>query len=217
MLLIMMILFNRYRIISGATKIKRKLPQNEITDWIEKVGLRITDIYVHPNFTHGRNNIHNYDNDIALLRLEQPVIWSRRVRPICLPRPQDYLKDPPSPRLFGYVSGWGYTSSTHDNLPEKLRIVSLGVNSNETCEDTEFDKEKMFCAGDADGKDACKGDSGGPFAISLPTNEDEIKFRFKIMGIVSWARGNCGTHGVRGYYTRVTNYLDWIEKVMSKF
>lgn len=172
---------------------------------------------MHPNFTHGRNNRHNYDNDIAFLQLEEPVMWSRRVRPVCLPGPQDYLKDSPSDRKYGYVSGWGHNSSMHDTLPEKLRIVPLGVNSNETCEDTEFDKKKMFCAGDADGKDACKGDSGGPFAIDLPTNEDETVFRFKIMGIVSWATGKCGVDGVKGYYTRVTNYLDWIEKVMSKF
>ena len=173
---------------------------------------------MHQNFTHGKNNKHDYDNDIALLQLEEPVTWSRRIRPICLPEHKDYLKEPASKaeRIHGYVSGWGYTSMKNWSLPEELKVVSLGVNSNKTCEVQEFDKDKMFCAGDAGSKeDACKGDSGGPFAISLPTDEDEVKYRFKIMGVVSWATGACGDDGAQGYYTRVTNYLDWIEKTMS--
>ena len=74
----------------------------------------------------------------------------------------------------------------------------------------------MFCAGNGKGlKDACKGDSGGPFAMKMPIDEKSIKYRYKLMGIVSWG-SKCGQYGTYGYYTRVTNYLDWIQKSLKE-
>jgi len=211
---------NQYRIISGVTKIKRTLAEPHKFDWVERLGLQLKAIHVHPNFTFGEYNQQDYDNDVALLQLQEPVMWTPRVRPICLPGPENFLTDYKAKfeRAYGYVSGWGYTSEGNLTLPEKLRIVTLGVNNNETCINDEFKKQLMFCAGDGLGqKDACVGDSGGPFAIPLPTDEDKIQSRYYIMGIVSWAVGRCGDPGVYGYYTRVTNYLNWIEKVMGQF
>ena len=178
------------------------------------------NIYVHSDFTHGQRNKHDFKDDIAILQLEEPVTWSPRIRPICLPRPEDYLKEPLSrnDRQHGYVAGWGYTSGDSDRrLSETLKFVSLGVNSNKTCQDDEFYKDKMFCAGDGLGrKDTCKGDSGGPFAMRLPTDADETELKYKVIGLVSWAPGNCGTRGFYGYYTRVTHYINWIKKTMRK-
>jgi len=210
---------NQYRIISGVTKIKRTLAEPLNFDWVEKLGLKLKAIHAHPNYTFGEYNHYDYDNDIALLQLQEPVMWSPRVKPICLPRPENFLRDYNTKlnRPYGYVSGWGYTSKGNLTLPEKLRIVALGVNNNKTCEDPEFEEKLMFCAGDGDGKTgACGGDGGGPFAIPLRTGEDKIKSRYYIMGIVSWAPGLCGNSGFYEYYTRVTNYLNWIEKVMGQ-
>ena len=49
------------------------------------------------------------------------------------------------------------------------------------------------------GKDSCQGDSGGPFACNN-----------KLTGIVSWGAG-CADPDYAGVYTRVANYVDWIE------
>lgn len=65
----------------------------------------------------------------------------------------------------------------------------------------------MMCAGVPEGnKDSCQGDSGGPFHWH---NEDLDVYH--LAGIVSWGEG-CARPDRPGVYTRVTQYLDWIEK-----
>ena len=61
----------------------------------------------------------------------------------------------------------------------------------------------MICAGLAEGgKDACQGDSGGPLV-------DET--RSQLLGITSWGYG-CGGPNHPGVYTRVGNYVSWIQQ-----
>ena len=57
--------------------------------------------------------------------------------------------------------------------------------------------------------DSCQGDSGGPF--TLIDNEGQAW----AAGIVSWGI-DCGKVGTYGVYTRVTNYLDWINNTMQE-
>lgn len=173
---------------------------------------------MYPDFKHGKGNMDDYNDDIALIQMDRPVKWSPRIRPICLPSQEDYLKEPSSKkeRISGHVAGWGKTSIEPKVIGQtKLKFVQLKVNSNKTCSNTHFSSEKMFCAGNKDGRrDACKGDSGGPFAIRLPANEDEKVFKFKLIGVVSWGPP-CGDKTMYGYYTRVNNYLDWIKKTID--
>lgn len=67
----------------------------------------------------------------------------------------------------------------------------------------------MFCAGTPEGgKDACQGDSGSPFTLT------ENK-QFWVAGIVSWGV-DCGLAGAYGVYTKVVEYLDWINRTMQE-
>ena len=63
----------------------------------------------------------------------------------------------------------------------------------------------MLCAGGED-KDACQGDSGGPMVCH------QHQGSLCIAGIVSWGVP-CATRGVPGVYTRVNNYIPWIESI----
>lgn len=72
----------------------------------------------------------------------------------------------------------------------------------------------MLCAGDTrsggnqDLHDACQGDSGGPLVCM-------INKHMTLVGIISWGIG-CGQKDVPGIYTKVTNYLDWIQDNMKQ-
>ncbi|CAL4149348.1 unnamed protein product [Meganyctiphanes norvegica] len=68
--------------------------------------------------------------------------------------------------------------------------------------------DNMICAGVEDyTKDSCQGDSGGPLVlIDETSNSSNI-----LLGITSWGR-DCASHGYPGVYTKVANYVPWIEE-----
>merc|ERR1712168_680127 len=70
------------------------------------------------------------------------------------------------------------------------------------------DKSTRFCAW-AKNTGSCQGDSGGPLTVKEGG-------KFVQIGIVSYAAG-CGTSTTEGagVYARVTNYVDWINKMTA--
>jgi secreted trypsin-like serine protease len=73
----------------------------------------------------------------------------------------------------------------------------------------------MICAGTTSGaRDACNGDSGGPLFVAGKDGPEQI-------GIVSWGEGPsdgtaaCGHKDAYGIYTRLGNYVSWIDAKMN--
>lgn len=65
----------------------------------------------------------------------------------------------------------------------------------------------------ANGKkeDACKGDSGGPLFNTVVDRDSQVK-AFQI-GIVSFSpAATCGVEELPSVYTRVDQYLEWINQ-----
>lgn len=54
------------------------------------------------------------------------------------------------------------------------------------------------------GVDACQGDSGGPLMMRVDT-------RWVQLGIVSFGN-KCGEPGYPGVYTRLSEYVDWVNE-----
>lgn len=66
----------------------------------------------------------------------------------------------------------------------------------------------MFCAGYLDvGVDACSGDSGGPFVVNY-------RGTWFLTGVVSWGE-SCAATGKYGVYTRLGNFLSWMQRTMA--
>ncbi|XP_044742053.1 proclotting enzyme-like [Chrysoperla carnea] len=163
------------------------------------VTVRVTDIRAHPRFSRV-----GFYNDIALFYLETPVRKSRYIIPLCLPQPS--LRTEKFAGQRPTVVGWGTTYYGGKESTVQRQAI-LPVWRNEDCNQAYFQPitENFICAGYADGGvDACQGDSGGPLMLLKDT-------RWMQIGIVSFGN-KCGEPGYPGVYTRVTEYLDWIEE-----
>ncbi|XP_020567298.1 hepatocyte growth factor activator isoform X2 [Oryzias latipes] len=149
-------------------------------------------------------------HDIVLIKLKKQdgrcVRKSPFIRPICLPEKNMQFPD-------GYcctISGWGYTQEkARDYSP--LQEANVRLIPHETCKKPEVYgnhvTSDMICAG-LDCVDACQGDSGGPLACA----KGDVSFLY---GIISWGEG-CGRVGKPGVYTKVVNYIDWIQSVIKR-
>ncbi|XP_029173024.1 soluble guanylate cyclase 89Db-like [Nylanderia fulva] len=160
---------------------------------------RIKSATIHENF-----NAYSFNNDIAIIEMDQPVSINDLVRTACLPEDKniDYTG------AIATVIGWGQTG---ENKPEsdELRKVNLPILSQEECDQAGYAKnritENMFCSGYLEGeRDACSGDSGGPLHVK------GVHGQLEVIGIVSFGRG-CGRRNFPGIYTKVTNYIEWLK------
>ncbi|KAI9515372.1 hypothetical protein NQZ68_026105 [Dissostichus eleginoides] len=173
-------------------------------------------IHIHPGYNNP-NHV-NYNHDIALIKTQDTITFNSSVMPICLPAEDTTY----TVGEAGLVSGFGLTETdTHVQvLSNKLKYVKIPMVGQPECsrsitleQSTRANvpglTDNMFCAGMPEGgKDSCQGDSGGPYA----TWSDQ---RFWAAGIVSWGV-ECGKKGTYGVYTRVANYIDWINKTMHE-
>ena len=172
---------------------------------------KIAEVIRHPDFSR-----ETFDNDIALVRMSQHISFSSNIIPICLVEKRDrrqteeYFLKPNSALRIGHVTGWGQLKENGPQ-PRFLQELRVPIVEESKCRASTAFKvtSNMFCAGF--GKevlgDACKGDSGGPFVVPY-------KSRWIIMGVVSWGEG-CGRTGKYGFYTKVNNYLDWINAIIK--
>ncbi|XP_058680210.1 complement C1r subcomponent [Ammospiza caudacuta] len=181
-------------------------------DELHKMGNHpVRRIFVHPDFNP--KDEHNFNGDIALLELKNPVTLGPTLLPICLP-------DATNTSFYthghmGYVSGFGVDKN---RISSDLKYVSLPAVAQEKCQSwLDSNKkgipmvfsENMFCAGFLEGKkDTCQGDSG-----SVLTVLDRESSRWVATGIVSWGIG-CGTG--YGFYTKILSYLDWINGIVKE-
>uniref|UniRef100_A0A668TGR4 Coagulation factor VII, like n=1 Tax=Oreochromis aureus TaxID=47969 RepID=A0A668TGR4_OREAU len=160
--------------------------------------IQVAQIIMHENYVSS-----TADNDIALLRLASPIIYTQYAVPVCLPTWNLSTRVLWMIRLHT-VSGWGRRS---ENGPTAQILQHLKVPRIRTqdCVDESgvVLTQNMFCAGYIEGRqDSCKGDSGGPLVTQYKTTTF-------LLGIVSWGKG-CTRPGNYGIYTRVSNYLEWI-------
>jgi secreted trypsin-like serine protease len=167
---------------------------------------RTQNIGVSRIFMHEEYNTVTQTNDIAILRLSQPIQLNNYVNLICLPGPD------PQESAAVTVVGWGiiYKNSP---LASNLRQVTVQVaNAQATAAyPAYFNVKRQIGAGipNIGGKDSCQGDSGGP----LMYNSNGLWY---LSGVVSFG-SDCALSHYPGVYTRTSAYLNWIRsKINSK-
>ncbi|XP_026744187.1 serine protease persephone-like isoform X2 [Trichoplusia ni] len=153
-------------------------------------------------------------HDIALLEMNRRVTFDSLVIPACL-HVGDEVEDS---RVYG--TGWGILGN-NKKRPKLLQNIPLWKVPQDTCS-LKFSPYKrhlpdgivaasQMCYGD-DGtpRDTCEGDSGGPLQIE----SNDIHCMYIILGVTSFGITACGEVGYPGVYTRVSNYVPWIESIV---
>ncbi|XP_071493626.1 trypsin-2-like [Diadema antillarum] len=162
--------------------------------------LKLGGIWVHEDY-----NSRTLDNDIAMLKLEQPITFTDYISPACVA-----TNDYPAGTTC-VVTGWGDQETAVDDTD--LQEVYVPIIDTEVCNRQNWYNgaitDNMFCAGYPEGgQDSCQGDSGGPFVCRNQAGAWELT------GVVSWGYG-CADALNPGVYTRVTRYNNWINGIMS--
>lgn len=158
--------------------------------------------YVSEVIVHEGYNSQTLENDIALLKLTEPINFTNAM-PIKLISADDSVAGATDPGVMSWLTGWGLISVDPNIFPAKLQKVQLPIISNTQAATVWTDiPVSDIMAGYLNGnKDACMGDSGGPLVVP-------VSGEYKLAGIVSWGSTKCDTYGA---YTRVSSFEKWIE------
>ncbi|XP_029942695.1 complement factor D [Salarias fasciatus] len=168
----------------------------------------ILELHNHPDFLES-----NYDNDIALIKLDRPFNASEAVAAVGFLRAGGANPDTDAEVE---AAGWG----SLDNLgsrPDRLREVVMDVVNPARCRRSDYFGRKFTanmicahklcpepCAQPHKKEDTCDGDSGGP-----------LLFNGIAVGITSNGGKKCGQVKKPGIYTIVSHYTEWIDGIMN--
>jgi len=157
--------------------------------------------YVSDVISHESFDISTLNNDIALLKLKDPIDYPNAT-PIKLVSAKDAAAGATDPGVISWVTGYGITSVNPVIYPSALQKVQLPIVSNSQASLVWRDIPVTdVMAGYRDGnKDACSGDSGGPLVVP-------VVGEYKLAGLVSWGSTDCNTYGA---YTRLSLFESWI-------
>ncbi len=160
----------------------------------------VVEIILHESYS-------NFDHDIALLRLDEPVEYSASIQPIGLlssAQEANLAKN----GVLASVTGWGVLYPETPTRSDQLQAADVAMVSPDACRNSGYSAssitENMICAGFVEGGvDACFGDSGGPLVV-----RDRLGGH-RLAGITSWGN-ECALPDYPGVYTRVSAFVDWI-------
>lgn len=148
---------------------------------------QVVEVIVHEDYG-------NFLNDVALLRLDTPFIYSTSIQAIDLPKENT----PDDADII--ISGWGRLTHGGD-LPRYLQWNTLKSLSRDECQSRiKYGYPNILCLIHEVDNGACNGDSGGP-----------AHYNNEIVGIAGFVYGGCGTSNPDGY-ARVFSFVEWIKK-----
>merc|ERR1711973_572355 len=186
----------------GASSVNVMLGAHNVREDVEDGRMEIvsTDIYQHESY----NGILIH-NDIALIKLPEPIEFNDNIRPICLPSYSEW--NTTWYHLDMEISGWGKPTDSSDGISPVLRDATVDTITNLLCAlnfPINIDHRNICISGDG-GTSTCNGDSGGPLEYLY---EDG---KYRQIGITSFGSGFGCEIGMPAAFTRVASFLEWIE------
>ncbi|CAB3378284.1 Hypothetical predicted protein [Cloeon dipterum] len=166
-----------------------------------------TFMSVSQTIIHYGYDVATKDNDIAMLTLGSNAPTGSNIQPVLLPRVNTNLD------LTGrsaQLSGWGKISDDSSYISNVLRNATVPIVENQVCladYGPNYVNERKLCVATNGGTvGACYGDSGSPLVL------DDVNYGERIqVGVMSFGASVGCTQGYSTVYTRVTNYLQWIQ------
>ncbi|RMX54502.1 hypothetical protein pdam_00019992 [Pocillopora damicornis] len=207
-------ILDHYWIVTAAHCLKRELQEKPPANFNVTVGelhrginegseqnIPVEKIFLHENF----DDI-DLQNDIALIKMQQPILFGPHVSPICLP---DFDFDVGT---SCYVTGWGYLGPL-GSPSDILQETTVPLMNHTVCKNHYVGIQSvtpdMRCAGTlGQSRGTCRGDSGGPLAC-------ERDGRWYLMGVTSWTNEGCMHNGDPGVFSDTLHFRPWIEEVMK--
>ena len=163
---------------------------------------KVESYTIHPSFDNKRNS-----NDVSIVAMEKPLNLGI-FPPIKLAHPAVDVNNGDDVRVYGF----GLLSESGPGFASTLQKADMTFYSRPNCQEIYSDSltnvgADMVCAGvEGGGKDACKGDSGGPMIADIGNEVYQL-------GIISWGVG-CGRREKPGVYSSVSYHYDWIQHIV---
>ncbi|XP_055378938.1 uncharacterized protein LOC129610397 [Condylostylus longicornis] len=176
---------------------------------LESLRIQIENKYfkIHPNFDPIL-----FKNDVALVKLPEPVDFNEKIQPIKLP--QNDKENFERTGISAVASGWGKYSDDCKFTSYVLRYVELEVLNRQSCLEfynTTVLKAENLCTNGSNGKSTCVGDSGGPL-IAFNSKNEKIQ-----IGISSFGSQEGCEKGFPAVFTKITSYLNWINENIQDY
>ncbi|GAB0093335.1 Chymotrypsin-2 [Sergentomyia squamirostris] len=149
-------------------------------------------------FIHSRYNKPNFANDIALIKLEETIKFTDRIKAI----DYEYRTIPEDAVLK--LTGWGRLSA-NGQLPNLLQTLEVTYVNHESCKKLTNGPVDVghLCTLNSKGKGECNGDSGGP-----------LIYNNRLVALVNWGIQPCASGKPDGN-CRVAYYHDWIRTTIN--
>jgi len=175
-----------------------------------QVEMDVEKIILYP----ARSPPETFNYDIALVKMVRPVQINEYVNVICLPTADEIF--PTATRCL--TAGWGHMEEA-GVISNVVNHVSVPIVDQGDCNQLYANitekirlniSDDMMCAGVSEGgRDACQYDSGGPLVYY-----DRAELRWLLVGVVSTGYG-CARPGFPGIYTKVSEFIPWIEETIA--
>ncbi|XP_045479041.1 serine protease 7-like [Harmonia axyridis] len=168
---------------------------------VSSTNVSVEKILIHPDFNPS-SRAHN----IALIKTTGPILFERRISPICLGFPgTKYLGQ------VATVAGWDQSKSPQETTspscrPKKVGLPVLGASECLLSSKEQNPGDDKGCLGILGAPSiVCEGDAGSPV---MYRSYDGV---YELIGIMT-DTNDCSSKPSTAFYTRIDEHLSWITK-----